>query len=235
MQHHRDPIKNSAEPAAPEAGLNGGNGQGPIPGPAVKRLCLYLRELEAQQESGVTTLSSKQLGSMLGLSDAQVRKDLAYFGQFGQPGIGYSVAELVAQLRRVLGTDKPWNSVIVGAGNLGRALMAHAGFERKGFRIVGAFDNDQALAGATIHNRPILPLSDLPAFVHTNQVRIGIIAVPAGAAQAVCDQLVGAGVLGILNFAPKRLEIVGKPVPIISVDLAVQLEQLAFQVSFGGR
>lgn len=205
-----------------------------IPGPAVKRLCLYLRELESQQEAGATTLSSKQLGAMLGLSDAQVRKDLAYFGQFGQPGIGYSVAALVAELRKVLGTDKPWNSVIVGAGNLGRALMAHAGFERKGFRIVAAFDADPAVTGTSIHGRPVLPLSELSSFVGRNDVRIGIIAVPASAAQTVCDQLVSAGVSGILNFAPKRVEI-AKPIPIVSVDLAVQLEQLAFQVSFGGR
>src|SRR5580765_6596704 len=118
-----------------------------IPNPAVRRLSLYLRQLEAFQRKDRRTISSKQLGESLGLTDAQVRKDLAYFGQFGHPGIGYRVEDLIAQVRKILGTDKTWNVLLVGAGNLGRALMAYKGFEKKGFRLTNVFDAGAQLVG----------------------------------------------------------------------------------------
>src|SRR3979409_2645522 len=114
----------------------------PIPNPAVRRLSLYLRQLEAFKRKGRRTVSSKQLGESLNLTDAQVRKDFAYFGQFGHPGIGYRVEELIAQVKRILGTDKTRNVLLVGAGNLGRALMSYHGFDAKGFRLAAVFDND---------------------------------------------------------------------------------------------
>src|SRR5438445_6133813 len=117
---------------------------GSIPDPAVRRLSLYLRQLEAFKRKERRTISSRQLGESLGLTDAQVRKDLAYFGQFGHPGIGYRVEELIQQVKRILGTDKVWNVLLVGAGNLGRALMAYKGFEKKGFRLSAVFDADPA-------------------------------------------------------------------------------------------
>src|ERR1700753_3496322 len=113
-----------------------------IPNPAVRRLSLYLRQLEAFKKKDRRTISSKQLGESPRLTDAQVRKDLAYFGQFGHPGIGYRVDELIGQVRRILGTDKTWNVILVGAGNLGRALSAYRGFNAKGFCLVAVFDND---------------------------------------------------------------------------------------------
>ncbi|HYE17631.1 MAG TPA: redox-sensing transcriptional repressor Rex, partial [Tepidisphaeraceae bacterium] len=116
----------------------------PIPNPAVRRLSLYLRQLETFKRKDRRTISSKQLGEALSLTDAQVRKDLAYFGQFGHPGIGYRVDDLIGQIRRILGTDKVWNVLLVGAGNLGRALAAYKGFNPKGFRLVAVFDNDPA-------------------------------------------------------------------------------------------
>src|SRR5687768_4940410 len=119
----------------------------PIPTPAVRRLSLYLRQLESFKRKDRRTISSKQLGESLGLTDAQVRKDFAYFGQFGHPGIGYRVDDLIAQVRRILGTDKTWNVLLVGAGNLGRALMAYRGFDQKGFRLVAVFDADGAKVG----------------------------------------------------------------------------------------
>src|SRR5881275_2271008 len=118
-----------------------------IPNPAVRRLSLYLRQLEAFKRKDRRTISSKQLGESLGLTDAQVRKDLAYFGQFGHPGIGYRVDDLIGQVKRILGTDKIWNVLLVGAGNLGRALMAYRGFDAKGFRIAAVFDIDPAKVG----------------------------------------------------------------------------------------
>ena len=118
-----------------------------VPNPAVRRLSLYLRQLEAFKRKDRRTISSKQLGESLNLTDAQVRKDLAYFGQFGHPGIGYRVDDLIAQVKRILGTDKIWNVLLVGAGNLGRALMAYKGFNAKGFRLTNVFDASPQLVG----------------------------------------------------------------------------------------
>src|SRR5947209_13040320 len=118
-----------------------------IPDPAVRRLSLYLRQLEAFQRKDRRTISSKQLGESLRLTDAQVRKDLAYFGQFGHPGIGYRVEDLIVQLRKILGTDRTWNVLLVGAGNVGRALSSYRGFESKGFQVVAVFDNDPSKVG----------------------------------------------------------------------------------------
>jgi redox-sensing transcriptional repressor len=203
-----------------------------IPRPTVKRLSLYLRELESVEEHGQATISSKQLGAALGLTDAQVRKDLAYFGQFGHPGIGYRVSELIARLRKILGTDRRWNAAIVGAGNVGRAIMPYGRFARKGFDIVAIFDNDPTVIGTEIAGHRVRPMDDLSKIVRAREVKIGIVAVPAAHAQGVADQLIRAGVMGILNFAPVRLE-VHDAVSVVSVDFSLSLEQLAFQVSLG--
>jgi len=202
-----------------------------IPNPAVRRLSLYLRQLEAFGRKDRRTISSKQLGESLGLTDAQVRKDLAYFGQFGHAGIGYRVDDLIAQLRHILGTDKNWNVLLVGAGNLGRALMAYKGFNAKGFRLVAVFDADPALVGKRQGAFVIQPLTALKQTVARQSIRLGILAVPGDGAQAVADQLVHAGIRGLLNFAPVSL-IVPSHVAMTAVDLAVQLEQLSFQVNF---
>lgn len=201
-----------------------------IPRPTVKRLSLYLRELESLEEAGQQTISSKQLGDALGLTDAQVRKDLAYFGQFGHPGIGYRIAELISQLRKILGTDRQWNAAIVGAGNIGRALMPYARFRRKGFEIVAVFDADARVVGKEVAGHRVRPMSDLPALVKERNILIGIVAVPVSAAQSVANALIQAGVKGILNFAPVRLD-VNDRVSVVSVDFLVSLEQLAFQIS----
>src|SRR5271170_5200672 len=132
-----------------------------IPNPAVRRLSLYLRQLETFKRKDRRTVSSKQLGEALHLTDAQVRKDLAYFGQFGHPGIGYRVDELIGQVKRILGTDKTWNVLLVGAGNLGRALGAYRGFNAKGFNLVAVFDNDPAKVGKKLGQFTVLPLSEM--------------------------------------------------------------------------
>src|SRR5439155_6320983 len=204
--------------------------QEPVPNPAVRRLSLYLRQLESFKKKDRRTISSKQLGESLGLTDAQVRKDFAYFGQFGHPGIGYRVDDLIGQVKRILGTDKIWNVLLVGAGNLGRALLAYRGFEQKGFRMVAVFDADPSKLGKKVGEFAIQPMSELKATVSTQSIRLAIIAVPADNAQEVADQLVAAGVRGLLNFAPVSITVPGE-VALNAVDLAVQLEQLSFQVS----
>src|SRR5437667_9740675 len=143
-----------------------------IPNPAVRRLSLYLRQLEAFKRKDRRTISSKQLGESLGLTDAQVRKDFAYFGQFGHPGIGYRVDDLIGQVKRILGTDKIWNVLLVGAGNLGRALLAYRGFEQKGFRMVAVFDADPSKLGKKVGAFAIQPMSELPATVSKQSIRL---------------------------------------------------------------
>ncbi len=202
----------------------------PIPHSAVRRLSLYLRQLEAFQKKDRRTLSSKQLGESLGLTDAQVRKDLTYFGQFGHPGIGYRVDELIPHIRRVLGTDRTLNVLLVGVGNLGRALIAYKGFERKGFRLTAVFDADPTKVSKKLAGFRIQPLAELTETIAQNSIRLGIIAVPVDVAQDVADTLVAAGIRGILNFAPVSLK-VPPEVGVATVDLAVQLEQLSFQVN----
>ena len=201
-----------------------------VPNPAVRRLSLYLRQLESLKRAQRSTVSSKQLGESLGLTDAQVRKDLAYFGQFGHPGIGYRVEDLIAQVKRILGTDKTWDVILVGAGNLGRALSAYRGFEAKGFRLIAVFDNDASKVGRRLGPFSIQSLAELPDAIQKRNVKLAILAVPAEQAQEVADQLIDAGVRGLLNFAPVQIT-VPPHVALNAVDLAVQLEQLSFQVS----
>ena len=201
-----------------------------VPNPAVRRLSLYLRQLEAFKRKDRRTISSKQLGESLGLTDAQVRKDFAYFGQFGHPGIGYRVEDLIAQVKKILGTDKTWNVLLIGAGNLGRALLAYKGFDQKGFRLVAVFDADPGKVGKKHAGFVIQSIDDLPRTVREQNIKLGILAVPADHAQDVADALVAAGVRGLLNFAPVSIT-VPPDVALNAVDLAVQLEQLSFQVN----
>jgi len=208
-------------------------GRDSIPAPAVQRLSLYLRQLEALQFSGVGTVSSKQLGRSLGLSDAQVRKDLGYFGQFGHPGVGYRVDGLIQRVRGILGTDKVSNVVLVGAGNPGRALASFRGFSKKGFEVVGIFDSDSSLAGQPLAGLPtcvIQPMREMAVVVRTKSVRLGILAVPAPSAQTAAAEMVAAGLRGILNFAPISLQ-TDPSIAVSTVDLAVHLEQLSFQMT----
>ncbi len=201
-----------------------------IPPPAVYRLSFYLRQLEIFQRFNRHTISSKQLGEALGYTDAQVRKDLACFGQFGHPGIGYRVAELIAQLKKLMGTDKIHNVLLVGVGNLGRALLTYKGFLQQGFRLIAAFDNDPAKINRRFGELQIRPLDELPQAVAEQHIQMAILAVPAQFAQAAADQLVAAGIRGILNFAPLSLA-VPPHVFVQRVDLALQMEQLSFHLS----
>ena len=202
------------------------------PKPTAQRLSLYLRALELHMGAGERTVSSGALGQGLGLPGAQVRKDLAYFGQFGQPGVGYSVEALSTQLRRIMGTDRHWPMGLVGVGNIGRALLAYRRFHQEGFKFVAAFDHSPEVVGQEAGSLRVLGMESLRAEVRAKGIRIGVIATPGDAAQTVADQLVAAGVSGILNFAPRRLR-VPVSVRVGTVDFTVALEQLAFGLSPG--
>ena len=178
---------------------------------------------------GQHTVSSTQLGRLLGFSDAQVRKDLTYFGQFGYPGVGYRCGELVAAIRRILGTDRQWPVGIVGVGNLGRALLGYRGFGQQGFRIAAAFDTDPSKVGLVLEGIRVHSMASLPEVIAQQQIKVGIIAVPSSAAQQVAETLMAVGLEGILNFAPVTLSL-PPSVRVVSVDLAIELEQLAFAV-----
>lgn len=203
------------------------NSDGSVPKAVVSRLSLYLRELQHLVGEGHETTSSNQLGRVLGFTDAQVRKDLAYFGHFGYPGIGYRCEELIAAIRHILGTNQQWPVALVGVGNLGRALLGYKGFQEQGFRIEAAFDVEAAKVGTCIEGVPVHHLDSLPEIAKKNKIRLGLIAVPAPAAQSVADRLVAAGIGGILNFAPVTISL-PSTVSQVGVDLAVELEQLSF-------
>jgi redox-sensing transcriptional repressor len=200
-----------------------------VPKAVVSRLSLYLRELQHLIRDGQETTSSTQLGGLLGFTDAQVRKDLAYFGQFGYPGIGYRCHELIDAIKGILGTNQPWGLAIVGLGNLGRALLGYRGFQHQGFQIQAAFDVDPAKIGKSFEGIPVYHLDDCAQVAKQQQIRLAIIAVPSPQAQGVADALVAAGIEGILNFAPVTLNL-PKHVRTVGVDLAIELEQLSFSV-----
>jgi redox-sensing transcriptional repressor len=202
----------------------------PVPKVVVSRLSLYLRELQRLEAAGRQTISSGQLGALLGFSDAQVRKDLGFFGQFGYPGVGYRCDELIRAMRDILGTNHPWSVAMVGVGNLGLALLGYRGFGRQNFAIAAAFDADPVKAGQVVQGILIQPLEELADTVARQGIRLGMIVVPAAAAQEAADRLVAAGVEGIVNFAPVTL-VLPPHVQNVGVDLAIELEQLSFAVT----
>ena len=201
-----------------------------IPRAVVRRISFYLRQLERLQQEGGATTSSAQLGEAIGASGSQVRKDLACFGQFGRRGVGYEVRRLVTALRGILAVDREWRVAVIGAGNVGRALSTHRSFHERGFRIVAVFDNDPYKEGTTCGGLKVRPMWDLDRAVRELDISVGIIAVPSLGAQAVADQLVAAGVRGILNFAPVRVQ-APDGYEVRAVDFAGELQQLAFHVA----
>lgn len=199
------------------------------PKAVVGRVSLYLRQLEVFRRQARKTVSSSQLGAALGINDAQVRKDLAFFGQFGHPGRGYPIEELIATLGHILGIDRAWPSALFGLGNLGRALVRYRGFRARGFQLVALFDTDPKKIGATVDGLTVRSPETLEQAVREVRIALAILCVPAEAAQRVADQVVAAGITGILNFAPTAL-FVPPSVSVTPVDLSVQLEHLAYRV-----
>jgi redox-sensing transcriptional repressor len=205
-----------------------------IPEMTVRRLSIYTRCLQQLEEDGVKTVSSQELAERFNLNSAQVRKDLAYFGEFGVRGIGYYVVGLKAELQKILGLDREWAVALIGFGNLGSALFHYKGFSRQGFRIAAIFDDDPAKIGRDVGGAPVLSSADLAREVKTRGIQIAIVAVPPEAAQTVTDQLAEAGIKAILNFAPARLR-APRDTRLKHVDLSIELETLSFYLAKGGR
>ena len=196
-----------------------------IPSSSIPRISLYYRALLSVKDRSV--ISSLGLAELTQCSAAQVRKDLAYFGQFGTPGRGYSVELLKKELKKILGTDRAWDVALVGVGNLGLALLTYKGFKSQGFNIKHAFDNDRKKIDKVKKDIKIKDIKDLKGVVKSNKIDMAIVAVPQDAAQEVIDRLVSSGIKAILNFAP----VVPKAperVEVLNIDLSIELERLTY-------
>jgi redox-sensing transcriptional repressor len=199
----------------------------PIPEATVGRLPVYLRALVEMAEAGQSTISSEGLAEAAGVNSAKVRKDLSYLGSYGTRGVGYDVAYLIHQVRRELGLTQDWAVLIAGVGNLGHALANYKGFAERGFRVVALVDADRAKVGEIVGGIRVRHVDDMPSIVRENEVAIGIISTPAGAAQLVADQMVAAGIRSILNFAPAVITVPSE-VSLRKVDLSIELQILGF-------
>lgn len=198
-----------------------------LPEATVARLPEYLRALHHLAETGHDTVSSEGLASAAGVNSAKLRKDLSHLGSYGTRGVGYDIEPLVGQIEYILGLNMRRAVALVGVGNLGHALAGYAGFASRGFRIAALFDADLTRVGELINGIAVRHIADIPEVVKTEAISIAVLATPAGAAQAVADQLVAAGVTSILNFAPVVLN-VPEQVDVRKVDLAVELQILSF-------
>ena len=178
-----------------------------VPEVVIDRLPVYARALALLESEGRQVVSSQELGEELGVTPAQIRKDLSYFGRFGKQGRGYNVQRLAGELRGILGLDREWSMVLVGVGNLGRAILTYKGFTPEGFKVAAAFDTDPETIGKAFGGVKVQDVKNLPHFLKSKPVGIGIVAVSAAAAQDVADILVGSGVKGILNYAPVALHV----------------------------
>lgn len=198
-----------------------------IPKKAIYRLSIYHRCLQKLADNGVEMVSSTTLAKAAGVKPAQLRKDLAYFGQLGTRGLGYPVETLATKIREALGREHLQPVILVGAGNLGSALLRYPGFEKEGFEVVAAFDANPETARVRVTSVPVLPDSELEEFINRAPVKLAILCVPAEFAQAVANRLVTIGIQGILNFSPIVLE-VPPDVTVNNVDLALELEHLGY-------
>lgn len=196
-----------------------------IPSSSIARLSLYYRALLSSK--GADVVSSKELADLTECSDSQIRKDLAYFGQFGRRGCGYHVEALKRELKKILGIDKNWDVALVGVGNLGSALLAYRGFKGQGFNIKYAFDNDRKKINKVKQGIKIKDIEELKKVIRTHQVDMAIVAVPQDAAREIIEKLVSAGIKAILNFAPVRPR-VQQGVELLNIDLSMELERLTY-------
>jgi redox-sensing transcriptional repressor len=204
-----------------------------IPEVVVRRLPIYARALGHLADEGVTVISSLDLGQRLGVTPAQIRKDLSYFGEFGKQGTGYDVAHLMQEIRRILGLDHEWRMAIVGVGRLGRAIASYPGFQHEGFRVVALFDNDPDKIGAEIAGLVVRSMDELDRGVAEEKIDIAIVAAPAAQGQAVVDRLVAAGVTGLLNYAP--ISVTAPPhVRVRDVDPIVALQSITYYLKQRG-
>ena len=200
-----------------------------IPNETIRRLPIYLRGLMLLSQQGVSSVSSGKLSDFVNINAEQIRKDFSYFGDFGTRGVGYDIERLSKQIKKILKLEAIRRVAVVGAGNIGSAVLAYPGFHTYGFDVAAAFDSDPAKVGRRINNVTVEDASDIDGLL-ARGIGLAIIAVPAEEAQSVADTLVKAGIKGILNFSPKRLS-VPKTVKVITIDIATDLARLPYYIS----
>lgn len=198
-----------------------------IPDIIIGRLPIYLRALQRLSDRGIQTTSSQELGEIVGISAAQIRKDISQFGEFGKQGTGYSIPFLIERLRGILRVDRVWDVVIVGMGDMGHALARYNGFTDRGFRVKMVFDNDPAKIGQKVSEFEIFDISSMAERIKQNKIKIAMLTVPAKVAQEIADQLVKAGVKSILNYAPISLT-VPSGVKVQYIDPATHLQRMTY-------
>jgi redox-sensing transcriptional repressor len=201
-----------------------------IPDIVIGRLPIYLRALSRMMQEKREYTSSKELGERLGISSAQIRKDLSHFGEFGKQGTGYNVAYLYEQLRHILKIDREWPVAVVGVGDLGRAIVHYRGFKARGFRVAALFDSDPAKIGELINDLTVMAMDQLQDEIRRQGIKVAMIAVPAEAAQAVANQLIQVGVRAILNYAPITLA-VPPGVNVQYIDPVAHLQHMTYYLS----
>ena len=198
-----------------------------VPRIIIGRLPLYLRALNRLQKDGLDYASSQELGRLLDISAAQIRKDLSHFGELGKRGKGYEINFLVQKLNQILNTDNVWKMIVLGAGDLGSGLARYGGFFNRGFQVSAIFDNDPGKIGRKIGDLVVKNISEMEEYVSENAIQIAVLAIPAEQAQDVIDDLVGAGITAILNYAPIYLK-APEGVQIEHIDPAVHLQKLSY-------
>ena len=196
----------------------------------IDRLPLYFRTLRLAQDEGIDIISSEELGRRLGITPEQIRKDLASFGQFGKKGVGYYVNELKRNVGEILGLDHHWNMAVVGIGHLGVALANYQNFVSLGFQLVALFDKDPNVIGTIVNHVKVEDIRHVKRIAKERNIHIGIIAVPAAFAQGVADKLVEAGIRGIWNFAPIKMQ-VPDSMHIVNEDLSIGLSSLSYHIA----
>jgi len=205
-----------------------------IPSITINRLSIYHRCLEKLVENidkgKPEYISSSEITEITGINSAQIRKDLAYFGEFGKRGIGYPLIDLIRELKKILGLDRKWSVIIVGAGNLGKALVKYKGFQKKGFIIKGIFDNNPLKIGKKLDHIFIYDTKEIEKYIQAENINIGILVVPADSAQEVADKMVAGGIKAILNFAPIHI-VLPPEIKIHNVDLSIEFEGLTYYLS----
>ena len=198
-----------------------------IPDIIIGRLPIYLRALQRMADNGLKTTSSQELGEHVGISAAQIRKDISQFGEFGKQGTGYSIPYLLDKLREILKVDRIWEVAVVGAGDMGRALANYPGFNNRGFRVAVIFDNDKEKIGKSMGEFIVHDINDIDEVIKTRDIKMAMLTIPASAAQSVADKLVNAGVQAILNYAPISLN-VPDHVKVQYIDPATHLQRMTF-------
>jgi len=205
-----------------------------IPSVTINRLSIYHRCLEKLIENidkgKPKYISSSGIAEITGINSAQIRKDLAYFGEFGKRGIGYPLIDLIRELKKILGLDRKWSVIIAGAGNLGKALVKYKGFQKKGFIIKGIFDNNPSKIGKKLDHIFIHDIKEIEKFIQAENINIGILVVPADSAQEVADKMVASGIKAILNFAPIHIGLPSE-IKMHNVDLSIEFEGLTYYLS----